>query len=70
MIIIDKTVGSAEFIVDETAGTVTFEIKASVLGIPEDVKVPLDFKSVLTALEGGMSNTYVKWVLGLLLNLL
>ncbi len=70
MIVIDKTLGPVEFVIDETGGLLTFEMKATVLGTPEDVKIPIDIRTLVTALEAGMTNSYVKWVLGLLLNLM
>lgn len=70
MILVDKKFGADELIVDEAAGTLTIELKGTLLGTAEDVKIPLDVRTLLTALEAGMTNTWLKWAIGLVINLL
>ena len=59
-----------EFIVDATAGTLTFEVKGTLLGNPEDVQIQLGLKTVLLAILAGVTNPVLKWTLTLLINIL
>lgn len=61
--------GTGDLTVDENAGTFTVEIKAEVLGTPEDVQLQFGVKTVLTYLLNGMTNPIAKAALSILLNL-
>lgn len=70
MQIIDIPFGTGnEVIVDETAGTFTLEVKAELLGMPEDVKLQFGIKTVLTVLAAGITNPIAKLAFGILINL-
>lgn len=58
-----------ELIVDESAGTFTIEVKADLLGTPEDVKLQLGMKQVFAVLLAGVTNPIAKSALEILINL-
>jgi hypothetical protein len=70
MQIIDVPFGKGgELTVDEEAGMFSLEIKATILGTPEDVKLNLSVVTVLTILLAGTNNPIAKLALNILLNL-
>ena len=70
MKIVDLPFGNgAEFRVDESQGVITLELKANILGNPEDIQIPLSLKSVFAVLLAGVSNPIAKLALEILVNL-
>lgn len=71
MQIIDVPIkGFGDILVDETAGTLTFEIKGTVLGTPEDFKFQLPMAQLMTGILSGVTNPVLKWLLGMVLSVL
>lgn len=70
MNIVSIPIGSdSSFTVDESAGVFNIEIKADLLGTPEDVKLQLGLKQVFALLLAGVTNPIAKSALEILINL-
>jgi hypothetical protein len=58
-----------ELIVNEEAGTFTIELKGSILGSDQDLKLQFGVKNILSLLLVGITNPILKWTLTILINL-
>lgn len=62
--------GFGDILVNETNGTLSFEVKGIVLGTPEDFTFNLPIAQVLGGLAAGISNPILKWALTFVLSML